>query len=120
PGFGSGDYSYGLYLYHTPFLQLLIHYFPQAWTGDRWWTLFFAGFPLSLTAAVISWHLFEYPALKMRNSFVIRRRPEPGSDWKSVPAAQSVKPRLYCHQIAREPSPDCPMLESIATPHETP
>ena len=78
PGFGTGDYSYGLYLYHTPFLQLLIHYFPQAWIGDRWWTLFFAGFPLSLTAAVISWHVFEYPALKFRNSFVIKHRPEGG------------------------------------------
>jgi peptidoglycan/LPS O-acetylase OafA/YrhL len=78
PGFGTGDYSYGLYLYHVPFLQLLIHYFPEAWIGDRWWTLFFVGFPLSLTAAVISWHLFEYPVLKLRNSFVIKRRPEVG------------------------------------------
>jgi len=44
PGFGTGDYSYGLYLYHVPFLQLLIHFFPQIWTGDRWWTLFLVGF----------------------------------------------------------------------------
>jgi peptidoglycan/LPS O-acetylase OafA/YrhL len=79
PGFGSGDYSYGLYLYHTPFLQLLIHCFPDAWTGDRWWTLFLAGFPLSLAAAVISWHLFEYPVLKLRNSFVIKHRQADGS-----------------------------------------
>ena len=78
PGFGTGDYSYGLYLYHVPFLQLLIHYFPEAWAGDRWWTLFFAGFPLALTAAVISWHFFEYPTLKFRNSFVIKHRPEGG------------------------------------------
>jgi peptidoglycan/LPS O-acetylase OafA/YrhL len=76
PGFGTGDYSYGLYLYHVPFLQLLIHYFPQAWAGEWWWTLFFAGFPLALTAAVISWHLFEYPVLKLRNSFVVKRRPD--------------------------------------------
>jgi len=76
PGFGTGDYSYGLYLYHVPFLQLLIHCFPQAWTGDWWWTLFFAGFPLALTAAVISWHFFEYPTLKLRNSFVVKHRPE--------------------------------------------
>jgi peptidoglycan/LPS O-acetylase OafA/YrhL len=78
PGFGTGDYSYGLYLYHVPFLQLLIHCFPEAWAGDRWWTLFFAGFPLALTAAVISWHFFEYPTLKFRNSFVIKHRPEGG------------------------------------------
>ena len=78
PGFGTGDYSYGLYLYHTPFLQLLIHYFPEAWIGDRWWTLFFAGFPLALTAAVISWHLFEYPSLKLRKSFAIKHRSEDG------------------------------------------
>jgi peptidoglycan/LPS O-acetylase OafA/YrhL len=78
PGFGTGDYSYGLYLYHTPFLQLLIHYFPEALTGDLWWMLFFAGFPLSLTAAVISWHVLEYPVLKLRNSFVINHRPESG------------------------------------------
>jgi peptidoglycan/LPS O-acetylase OafA/YrhL len=86
PGFGAGDYSYGLYLYHVPFLQLLIHYFPRAWIGDWWWTLFFAGFPLALTAAVISWHFFEYPALKLRNSFVIKHRPEPSA---IIPARQS-------------------------------
>jgi peptidoglycan/LPS O-acetylase OafA/YrhL len=74
PGFDTGDYSYGLYLYHVPFLQLLIHYFPELWTGPQWWTLFLVGFPLSLTAAVISWHLFEYPVLKLRNSFAIKRR----------------------------------------------
>lgn len=78
PGLETGDYSYGLYLYHTPFLQLLIHYFPEAWIGDRWWTLFFAGFPLALMAAVISWHLFEYPSLKLRSAFVIKHRPEGG------------------------------------------
>lgn len=78
PGFGTGDYSYGLYLYHTPFLQLLIHCFPETWTGDQWWTLFFAGLPLSLTAAVISWHVLEYPMLKLRKSFAIRHRLEGG------------------------------------------
>jgi peptidoglycan/LPS O-acetylase OafA/YrhL len=85
PGFGTGDYSYGLYLYHVPFLQLLIRYFPEAWTGDGWWTLFLVGFPLSLTAAVISWHLFEYPVLKFRNSFVIKHRPESGTAVSGAP-----------------------------------
>ena len=79
PGFGGGDYSYGLYLYHVPFLQLLIHCFPHAWTGDHWWTLFLAGFPLSLLAAVISWHMFESPVLKFRNSFRFRHQPDRGA-----------------------------------------
>jgi peptidoglycan/LPS O-acetylase OafA/YrhL len=92
PGFGGGDYSYGLYLYHTPFLQLLIHCFPDAWTGDRWWTLFFAGFPLSLTAAVISWHLFEYPVLKLRNSFVIKHRQAGGLDYRDRAVAANSQP----------------------------
>jgi peptidoglycan/LPS O-acetylase OafA/YrhL len=86
PGFGTGDYSYGLYLYHVPFLQLLIHYFPEHWTGDWWWTLFFAGFPLALAAAVMSWHLFEYPALKLRGSFAVKHRPEDGSPARNMPS----------------------------------
>jgi len=90
PGFGTGDYSYGLYLYHVPFLQLLIHCFPEAWTGDRWWTLFFAGFPLSLTAAVISWHVFEYPALRFRNSFVVKHRPEGSLPTAIIPSSPLV------------------------------
>jgi peptidoglycan/LPS O-acetylase OafA/YrhL len=94
PGFGTGDYSYGLYLYHTPFLQLLIHYFPEALTGDLWWMLFFAGFPLSLTAAVISWHVLEYPVLKLRNSFVINHRPESGLASGTVLMSRTVNLQL--------------------------
>jgi peptidoglycan/LPS O-acetylase OafA/YrhL len=95
PGFQTGDYSYGLYLYHVPFLQLLIHYFPQAWTGDRWWTLFLAGFPLALTAAVVSWHLIEYPVLKLRKrfSFAIHHRPD-----DSAPAAVMTSSQLLLKQ----------------------
>jgi peptidoglycan/LPS O-acetylase OafA/YrhL len=90
PGFETGDYSYGLYLYHVPFIQLLIHYFPQAWTGDRWWTLFFAGFPLALTAAVVSWHLIEYPVLKLRKrfAFAINHRPADGIPTAMIPVGQ--------------------------------
>src|SRR3954471_13018691 len=69
PGFGGGDYSYGLYLYQVPFLQLLVHSFPKAWTGQWWWTLFLVGFPVSLAAAMLSWHAVEYPVLKLRKSF---------------------------------------------------
>jgi peptidoglycan/LPS O-acetylase OafA/YrhL len=79
PGFDKGDYSYGLYLYHVPFLQLLIYCFPHTWAGDGWWTLFLVGFPLSLLAAVLSWHLLEQPILKFRNSFRIKHQPKDDS-----------------------------------------
>ena len=90
PGFETGDYSYGLYLYHVPFIQLLIHYFPQAWIGERWWTLFFAGFPLALTAAVVSWHVIEYPVLKLRKrfSFAINHRPGDGEPAAMISSGQ--------------------------------
>lgn len=95
PGFETGDYSYGLYLYHVPFIQVLIHYFPQAWIGDRWWTLFFAGFPLALTAAVVSWHVIEYPVLRLRRrfSFAINHRPADG-----IPAAMMSSSPLQLKQ----------------------
>lgn len=85
PGFGGGDYSYGLYLYHVPFMQLLIHLFPNAWTGEWWWTLFLAGFPVSLAAAMLSWHVVEYPVLKLRKSFAITHRPEDTHENARIP-----------------------------------
>lgn len=86
PGFGGGDYSYGLYLYHVPFMQLLIYLFPNAWSGAWWWSLFIVGFPVSLAAAMISWHLVEYPVLKLRKSFAIRHRPEEAPQSPQIPA----------------------------------
>lgn len=86
PGLGGGDYSYGLYLYHVPFMQLLVYLFPNAWTGDWWWTLFVVGFPVSLAAAMISWHVVEYPVLKLRKSFAIRHRPEEPAGSPQIPA----------------------------------
>jgi peptidoglycan/LPS O-acetylase OafA/YrhL len=85
PGFGGGDYSYGLYLYHVPFLQLLIFFFPKTWSGEWWWTLFFVGYPVALAAAMFSWHVIEYPVLKLRKSFAIRHRPEDGPDSPLLP-----------------------------------
>jgi peptidoglycan/LPS O-acetylase OafA/YrhL len=72
---------------------LLIHCFPQAWIGDWWWTLFFAGYPLALTAAVVSWHVFEYPVLKLRNSFVIKHRPEGGLPTAITPSPITSEPK---------------------------
>ncbi len=61
--FGRGnDYSYGIYLYHFPLLQLLVLLF-----GIRdWWVLAPVAAPVVLAAAMLSWHGLEKPIMKAR------------------------------------------------------
>lgn len=54
-----GDYSYGVYIYHFPIEQLLMHFIG----GFTPFTLFLATLPLSLICAVTSWVLIEKPSL---------------------------------------------------------
>jgi peptidoglycan/LPS O-acetylase OafA/YrhL len=74
----SGDYSYGIYLYHDPFLQVIISLFPglvfRRLTGVP--TLFLLGLPAVAVIATCSWHLIEKPILGLRKrfSFVARVR----------------------------------------------
>ncbi len=74
-----GDFSYGLYLYAYPLQQLSIYYF-----GPETPILInlsaFAG-AMGLSAA--SWFLIEKPALSLKNSDVLKKRPVPF--WKKVP-----------------------------------
>jgi peptidoglycan/LPS O-acetylase OafA/YrhL len=58
-----GDYSYGLYIYAFPIQQALILYFP----GIRPLALFGVAFLLTLICAMLSWHLIESPALKLKS-----------------------------------------------------
>lgn len=67
--FKTGDYSYGLYLYHVPFIQALLSLFPGAWYGDWWWSLYFAAVPVALVVAMFSWHIVEKPTLRLRKKF---------------------------------------------------
>ncbi|MDB5665233.1 MAG: acyltransferase 3 [Cypionkella sp.] len=61
----SGDYSYGIYLYHFPILQALEHMFGFT----SWWALAFAGLLPVTLFAIFSWHTIEKPTLKMRSRF---------------------------------------------------
>ena len=58
----GNDYSYGIYLYHFPLLQLLVQVF-----GIRdWWVLALIATPVVLAAAMLSWHGLEKPIMRLR------------------------------------------------------
>lgn len=58
----GGDYSYGVYLWHMPVLQLIQHFARI----EQWWLLLLVGFlPVTLLAAA-SWHVIESPVLAAR------------------------------------------------------
>ncbi|MEO7336525.1 MAG: acyltransferase [Caldimonas sp.] len=55
-----GDFSYGIYLYSFPLLQIVAYWSVQA-NGKALspWSLFLVAWPLSIGCAAISWHLLE-------------------------------------------------------------
>ena len=57
-----GDYSYGMYIYAFPIQQGLVASFP----GIKPWQLTLSAFPLTLIAAVLSWHFVEKKALALK------------------------------------------------------
>ncbi len=67
----KGDYSYGVYLYHAPLLQVLISLAPgvflKAGSGPAFLTLF--GIPAVGIFAAFSWHNVEKPVLGLRKRF---------------------------------------------------
>ncbi|MER2519616.1 MAG: acyltransferase [Bdellovibrionales bacterium] len=76
--FKQGDYSYGIYLYHDPFLQVIISLLP-VWTAAGLWGAALTlslGLPIVIAVACCSWHLIEKPILGLRKkySFVARVR----------------------------------------------
>jgi peptidoglycan/LPS O-acetylase OafA/YrhL len=58
-----GDFSYGIYLYGWPILQLLLLYARVPLTV---WSLFTWTMSLVLPIAALSWHLIEKPALRLK------------------------------------------------------
>ncbi len=64
--FGRGnDYSYGIYLYHFPLLQLLVYLFDIR----DWWMLMLVAAPVVLLAAMLSWHGLEKPIMRLRKRY---------------------------------------------------
>ncbi len=69
--FKSGDYSYGIYLYHDPLLQVVIGVFPaiSAISGYGGLFIFAIGLPLVILMAFLSWNVIEKPILALRKKF---------------------------------------------------
>ena len=64
----SGDYSYGVFLYHYP-IEQTVQYFLG---GDASWLKIVAiSFPITILFALFSWWCIEKPFLKVRR-FVLR------------------------------------------------
>lgn len=94
--FHKGDYSYGVYLYHDPFLQILIGLAPGVFlvpkTGAL--ALYAIGICAAMTVAVFSWHMIEKPILGMRKkfSFVAKARGvDESSETKILPVEKPAK-----------------------------
>jgi peptidoglycan/LPS O-acetylase OafA/YrhL len=94
--FHKGDYSYGVYLYHDPFLQILISLAPGLFlipkTGAL--ALYAIGICAAMGIAVFSWHMIEKPILGMRKkfSFVAKARGvDENADIKILPVEKPVK-----------------------------
>ncbi|WP_379137401.1 acyltransferase family protein [Paenibacillus sp. sgz500958] len=73
----KGDFSYGIYIYAFPVQQFISYCFGTGITPAR--SMLFS-FPLALAFAVLSWHLVERNALKLKNTTFIPRRKQSGDE----------------------------------------
>ena len=72
----GGDYSYGVYLYHVPFIQLAILLGPPILVGTAVGIVMLtliAG-TIVLCVAAASWHLIEKPILSLRKHYSLTGR----------------------------------------------
>lgn len=67
----TGDYSYGIYLYHDPLLQVAIALLPPAFISSHfgWFGLIAVGLPPIALWAAFSWHMIEKRILALRKRF---------------------------------------------------
>lgn len=93
PFFHRGDYSYGIYLYGFPIQQLVYQFCPDVRSVAGHFAL--SAPPIVLFAAC-SWHLVEYPILKMRKrfSFVARQRIAQSAPDPSLAGAAHYRPLM--------------------------
>jgi len=66
-----GDFSYGIYIYHFPILQILVALFDLR-SGIK---LFLIALPLSVLVGALSWWLVESRALRLKNKINLKKYP---------------------------------------------
>jgi peptidoglycan/LPS O-acetylase OafA/YrhL len=66
-----GDFSYGFYLYAFPIQQVFSSFFAENW---NFYFLVIITFIVSLIFAIISWHLIEKQALKLKKMTLIFKK----------------------------------------------
>ena len=59
------DYSYGIYIWHFPAMQIILYF----WPGMNPYLLGLISVPLFISLAALSWHLIEKPALKLKKGW---------------------------------------------------
>ncbi len=86
-----GDFSYGLYIYHYPILQIIAAIGLFAGTP---WLAFTTGMILAIVASYLSWHLLERPMLPRSSHYVKSSETEkPAENEKSaMPLALNQNP----------------------------
>jgi peptidoglycan/LPS O-acetylase OafA/YrhL len=62
-----GDLSYGVYLFHFPVAQTIMHLFPGI---HAWWQLTLIALPLTAVFAWLSWTFVERPVLSRKKAFL--------------------------------------------------
>lgn len=85
---GSGDYSYGVYIYAFPIQQAVVYLWPQIGVGT-YLLVCTAG---TLVFAILSWHLVERRALSLKPRHLGSTRP---SDRALSAATCSVRASVY-------------------------
>ncbi|MGO6719423.1 acyltransferase family protein [Rhizobium ruizarguesonis] len=86
----GGDYSYGVYLYHVPFIQLAIMLGPPILVGTVVgivMLILMAG-TIVLCVAAVSWHLIEKPILSLRKRYSLAGRMIAGGEDRAVSGAK--------------------------------
>jgi peptidoglycan/LPS O-acetylase OafA/YrhL len=97
PKIPFGDLSYGVYLFHFPIEQSIVHVFPGV---GCWWRLTLIALPPTALCAWLSWSLVEHPALSCKDQVLA------AVDRAYAALAHPARPILATNERRRMSGPD--------------